>query len=552
MTKRHKRDIGITIVVVLLIGCAMYLRVISRTAQEFPLSGLLRSGIYVGLMGAWGWSIHVRIIQDQVRRYLFLVAGLMMLWLILRTVKYSLTNMDAERYLWYGYYLPMLFIPVLAVLIALSLGRPENYRLPQWTRLLYLPSLLLLLLVLTNDLHQLVFAFPSGVLSDSDYEYGVGYYVVLAWIVLCAVTALGAILFKCRIPRTSRFLWLPVAPYLLALAYCAAYIRGVYWVWLLAGDMTVSLCLIFMAIFESCIRCGLIQSNTGYESLFEASTVRARITDEDYHSRVVSAAAERPLTQKLLRRAAGGEAVYLDSHTLLRSHPIRRGYVFWEEDIAELAAVTAELEQTREELRDAGDILKEESAQKARWLRLTEENRLYDLMERDTRTQVALLSDCLTQLRATEDETQARRLLGRIVVIGTYIKRRSNLIFVAGQRGAVDAGELRLCLNESAANLGLCGVDCKASVTLEGALPPAQANTVYDLFEAAVELSLDTLTSLLLFVGQKDGALCVNLSAACDADMTLLCRRFPLLTAARDEDGLWYMTAVLSEKETAV
>ena len=73
----------------------------------------------------------------------------------------------------------MLFIPVLAVLVALSLGKPENYRLPKWTHFLYLPSALLFLLVLTNDLHQLVFFFPTGVLSTREYDYGIGYYVVL-------------------------------------------------------------------------------------------------------------------------------------------------------------------------------------------------------------------------------------------------------------------------------------------------------------------------------------------------------------------------------------
>lgn len=255
---------------------------------------------------------------------------------------------------------------------------------------------------------------------------------------------------------------------------------------------------------------------------------------------------DRTLPRKTLRQAAEGEAVLLDEHTLLRGHPIRRGYVFWEEDITELAAVTRQLQQTREELRDAGDILQEESAQRTRWLRLTEENRLYDLMERDTRRQVALLNDCLTRLAATEDQDQARRLLGKIVVVGTYIKRRSNLIFVAGQRGTVDAGELRLCLNESAANLGLCGVECKTAVTAEGPLSPARANAVYDLFEAAVERSLDSLSSLLLFVRQRDEALCVNLSAACDADMTGLCRDIPGLTAVQDEDGLWYLTAEFS------
>ena len=36
-----------------------------------------------------------------------------------------------DSYLWYGYYFPMLFIPLLCVLVALSLGKPENYRLPK-------------------------------------------------------------------------------------------------------------------------------------------------------------------------------------------------------------------------------------------------------------------------------------------------------------------------------------------------------------------------------------------------------------------------------------
>ena len=68
----------------------------------------------------------------------------------------------------------MLFIPLLCVFVALSLGKPENYRLPKWTSLLYIPTTLLLLLVLTNDLHQLVFVFPADAAAwlDTDHGYG--------------------------------------------------------------------------------------------------------------------------------------------------------------------------------------------------------------------------------------------------------------------------------------------------------------------------------------------------------------------------------------------
>ena len=66
---------------------------------------------------------------------------------------------------------PMLFIPMLSVFVSQSLGKDEAFRLPRWTKLLYIPTLLLLLLVLTNDLHRQVFSFPSGVLSDGEYRY---------------------------------------------------------------------------------------------------------------------------------------------------------------------------------------------------------------------------------------------------------------------------------------------------------------------------------------------------------------------------------------------
>ena len=311
MSLLRKRKYGVVLLVAVLMICAVCARVAARYGYYAEVLSIVRVLIYIGLLAAWGISVQTRIIQTQVRRYLLVIAGLMLLWLTLRTVKYNTYHMTAERFLWYGYYLPMLFIPVLAVLVALSLGKPENYRLPKWTHFLYLPSALLFLLVLTNDLHQLVFFFPTGVLSTREYDYGIGYYVVLAWMVLCAAAALVIILAKCRIPQSRRYLWLPLVPFALALGYCAAYIKGVYWVWLLAGDLTVSMCLIITAIFESCIQCSLIQSNTHYAELFHASTIGALITDRDFS---VACAAEnaRSVDSQTLMAAAESPVVTAD------------------------------------------------------------------------------------------------------------------------------------------------------------------------------------------------------------------------------------------------
>ena len=543
MSKATKISLLCALAALGLIVLAMLLRYASRHILHDPIVNHLRSGIYVFLFSAWCYTLWLRIVQVQVRRYLLAISALMVLWILLRSIKFSIGNTDAERRLWYFYYFPMLFIPMLSVFVSQSLGKDEAFRLPRWTKLLYIPTLLLLLLVLTNDLHRQVFSFPSGVLSDGEYRYEKGYYFVLGWEALCAAFSLVLMVRSCRIPHSRRIRWLPLVPFALSLAYAYAYVKKVYWVWVLAGDMTVSQCLIFASIFECCIQCGLIQSNLGYDELFEATSLPVQITDHALCTKYASIAMQKPLPQSELRHMQQ-DTVQLDDDTLLKRHRLRSGWVFWKEDISALNQIRKELELTRDELRDTGDVLAAENAQRARWLKLTEENRLYDMMEAQTARQIAMLRDLLAELQRTEDSDRAIRLLGQIIIIGTYIKRRSNLIFVGVQRGAISVQELRLCLNESSENISVYGADCKTIVKGEGQLTVEQATQAYDLFEAVVEMGLESLRALLtsIEVGkQVEVTLCVSAAEP----LCALRARFPGLEWEQDEDGLQYVTRKL-------
>lgn len=544
MSLLRKRKYGVVLLVAVLMICAVCARVAARYGYYAEVLSIVRALIYIGLLAAWGISVQTRIIQTQVRRYLLVIAGLMLLWLTLRTVKYNTYHMTAERFLWYGYYLPMLFIPVLAVLVALSLGKPENYRLPKWTHFLYLPSALLFLLVLTNDLHQLVFFFPTGVLSTREYDYGIGYYVVLAWMVLCAAAALVIILAKCRIPQSRRYLWLPVVPFALALGYCAAYIKGVYWVWLLAGDLTVSMCLIITAIFESCIQCSLIQSNTHYAELFHASTIGALITDRDFS---VACAAEnaRSVDSQTLMAAAESPVVTADGIRISEA-PIRWGHVFWEDDISPMLAVLKELDDTREELQSYGSILQAENAQKARRKKLEEQERLYRAMQEKAAAPAVRLSNLAKTLQGVQDADAARFLLWKMTVIGAYLKRRSNLIFLADRDGMVPVSEVALCLNESMDNLRLHVRRCASRLDFEGELRLETAAALYDFFEAAIELAMDDLSGAAANVTRKEDACVLSLMLQCGTDLTSLRAAYPD-ASVENEDGVWYCTLSVRE-----
>ena len=540
MSKATKKSLLYALGVLALIALAMWLRYASRHIFHSPAVSHLRSGIYVFLFSVWCYSLWIRIVQTQARRYLLAISVLMVLWILLRSIKYSIENTDVERWLWYFYYFPMLFIPMLSVFVSRSLGKGEDFRLPRWTKILYVPTLLLLLLVLTNDLHQQVFSFPSGVLSDREYRYEGGYFLVLGWGALCAGFAFLSMAKNCRIPRSRRIRWLPLVPLALSLAYACAYVKKVYWVWVLAGDMTVSQCLIFASILECCIQCGLIQSNLGYDELFEATSLPVQITDQAFCSQYVSVAMRGALPPNELRQMRV-DTIHLGDDTLLKRHRLRSGWVFWKEDISALNQIRKELELTRDELRDTGDVLAAENAQRARWLKLTEENRLYDMMEAQTARQIAMLRDLLAELRKTEDPDRARHLLGQVIIIGTYVKRRSNLIFVGVQRGAISVQELRLCLNESSENIGVSGADCKTIVKGEGQLTVEQATQVYDLFEAVVETELESLRALLISIEVgKRVEVAISVSAA--EPLRGLCGRFPGLEWEQDEDGLQYLT----------
>lgn len=239
MTEQRKKIYITSGAALLAVITAYCFRIVGKGSFYPTLFSYLRSFIYIGLFAAWGLSVRQRIVQAQVRRYLTGASVLLIFWMASRSAKYFIFwQPDAIRYLWYLYYLPMLFVPMLALLIAMSLGKPDEYRLPKATLALWAVSGAMLLLVLTNDLHQLVFTFPedAAVWTDRDNGYAVGYFITVGWQVMCAVAALIIMFIKCRLQNGRRNL-LPLIPLLLSLGYSAVYYTGVPWLRSLFGDI---------------------------------------------------------------------------------------------------------------------------------------------------------------------------------------------------------------------------------------------------------------------------------------------------------------------------
>ena len=504
------------------------------------LFSFFRSVIYIMLFAAWGISVCRRIIQPQVRRYLNAISALMVFWVTARTLRHLFAETPwALRHLWYLYYLPMLFIPLLALFVALSLGKPDNFRLPKWTALLYIPTAALLLLVLTNDLHQLVFRFPEdAVVWMNEYRYGIVYFPVVGWMVLCALTALVIMLVKCRVPNSRKVLVLPFVPVVLSVIYGALYIFQLPWLRLIAGDVTVVFCLLIAATLESCIQCGLIQSNTHYRELFDASTVGAQITDPEYHV-VLSSRAAQEVNIETLRQTQQAP-VMLEGGIRLSGAPIKNGYVIWTEDVSPLIHVLNDLEEAKENLQDNKDILEEEHAVKEREAHIAEQERLYHIIQRDTAKQIRLMDEMIEQAENAGSDEERRHILKKMLVIGAYLKRRSNLVFLSDKDSMLEATELELSIGESINNLETFGVTCGFISELTGLILSMNVIAMYDFFEEIAERSLDRMSSILVHAGIKAGFLVFSLDTDSRSDFSDLAS--DAVTAVQDEDGEWKLT----------
>lgn len=563
MERPEKETIRKALIAAALIFAAMLCRNIGRGLPGRFLA-LPRSFIYVGLFLYWGISVRRRVMQQQARRFLTAIAALMVFWISVRTVKYLFVSDPAViRYLWYLYYLPMLMIPFLAVLVAASLGKPETYRLPNWTKTLYLPTFALVLLVVTNDLHQMVFRFPADAIvwRDNDYTRGVGYFIVLGFMAVCALTAVGIMLYKCRAREGRKAAWLPLLFLPLSLVYSVLYAFYIEdhtsLLYYLAGDVTVTLCLLFSGMLESCLLTGLIPTNTGYDRLFAHVSVGMQITDENKQVRYRSEQA-KPLTEEDRMRAqnAGAAGFRYDENTLLKAHAIHGGQVVWQEDITELAKVKRELESVKEELSERNEILREQYRRDAQRYKMEEQNRLYDLVQRETQKQLRQIDELAEnfskadkgQMVPMPKESEKKNLL-RILLLATYIKRHKDMVIAADRSPLIPTAMLGDAVGESCSNLTLGGIGSNVYQTKNaGSLAAQTLCDAYACFEDILEAVLDTLTYLLVSISYKDSRLYLSLTADCEADLAQMQAQYPAAGFEANEDG-WTIHILLEGGE---
>lgn len=548
MVERRKKALITGGIVLLAVMIAYIFRLMGGGSFYPTLFSYLRSFIYIGMFAAWGLSVRQRIVQNQIRRYLTGVALLLILWFTFRSAKYFIFWQPiAIRYLWYLFYLPMLFVPMLALLIAMSLGKPDEYKLPKSVWLLFAVLGALLILVLTNDLHQLVFTFPkdADIWSDTNHGYGVCYFAVIGWQVFCVVAAFVVMLFKCRL-KNRKLRFLPVIPLAVSLSYLALNYVGIPWQKELFGDVTAFQSLMYMLCFEACIACGYIHSNSRYADLFASSVgTSAQITDMDFNVRY-AAMNMQPISREKMMHAIQSPVTLADGLNL-HTMPISGGYAVWTEDVSSLLEIKEESESLAEELAERNEILRYEYKRESKRRKIEEQNRLYDLLRRTTQTQINKISMLTKEYQKINktDPVRAKSLLAEIAVLCSYIKRRKHLTLLTDRDYKVAITELIGAFAESLQTLTLLNVRSTFFADSElSMLPGKSAAAIFDFYEQVIEADLGNISSIQVSLADVEG-LRLSVNICCKADLSFLALKGNVRYETDDDEGYQHLVLLL-------
>lgn len=283
--------------------------------------------------------------------------------------------------------------------------------------------------------------------------------------------------------------------------YCFGIFRGC--------DLTVVDCLIISLLLESAIQSGLIASNANYQKMFNASTVAAQIVTSDYQPCFASSSAIS-LTQDEIKQI--GEQPVKRDGIILHAKPIKAGYVVWQDDVAEINKLTKQLQDAQEQLSRKNALLQAELKLKEQQAQLEEKNHLYNRFTEEVAPQIEKIEALLEQ---ASDSLFAKNAMAKICVIGSYVKRRSNLLLLEEENTIVQAREIEYCIRESLDNLQLASVSVLLHAKCESNIPIAYLIAAYDFYEGLVEMLFDQITAMMVRITCKDGTLKMNIQLGC-------------------------------------
>lgn len=458
------------------------------------LCGLCAHATFLSLLLYWCALLRLRIVDKPTRLYLTLAGSLLVLWLVFRWMKYDFVpgGGRASRYLWYLYYLPQCFAPLLGFYASFGLLRKKNRPIPWPLYLLYIAPTVLLLLILTNDFHQLAFRFPNGLENaGDDYYFGPVAYLAITWFAIMTLSCIALFFYRCgNSAARKRMGALVVVTALLAIfgAICFLFALDSY-------KVPEIYCFGFLLFFEVSIQIGLIPANDNDAYYYSRSHLDFFLMGED--QKVHYASCHELPSPSTIQKALEEKECF-EGNIRLRSHSISGGTAFWAEDLRSVLNLLEERKKLNRELEEQRELLAYENSLKEKRATAKEKNRIYDEVNASIQTEAEQTLKILKILQEKPEEFE--KGMRDVCVLASFMKRRANLELLASQKEDMDIQEVEWAIQETLKKLENEGILTSLLSKAHGLYPSSLCVALFTQYE-------EVLRSFY----PKSGAVCCTL-----------------------------------------
>ena len=492
---------------------------------------LLTGAFFELILIFWYKSIFKRTTNISIKRLIASTVFLMAAWILLKTL-----NLAGEKFyklqplfFLYCFFVPAIMFVSFFMFFLFSLNSAKKNKTIYCTFLTHFSCFFFIFAIIANKI-ICTFCKNQNIFSGSSVYSKKAAFLLLASFFICF--AIIAII-RCIHRQYTIF---PVILIFLAMIYICLYVFNCSFLKnIFLNDFTVNICIFYIFIIETCMQTGLIQTNSHYDELFEASTAKVQIVDNFYRRYLASMQVET-VQPKVLRRTETSPLV-LNNGIRLSGAAIPGGHVIWQEDISELQTVLTNLKDAEESLQGENRILQQNYETQKHIQKLAEQNRLYDEIHRQTAPEIDKLAQLIKSFKQQKNAEKKRQILCRMLMLGAYLKRRSNLIFIGQQSGTIEARDLELCFEEMMENLKLIGINTGCFVNCGEKLSMWAATSIFDFYEYVIETSFNCLSAIMVRVYKSNSSLFVCIEAAAAKDLKEILDKN--ITIQVDEDGIF-------------
>lgn len=492
-----------------------------RPPDSYSVGPSATSGFMILMAPAaalWGFSVHMRCSDAQIRHCLKGVALLVGLWMLDVLIKYRcpINSPRFIAFLWYLYYVPMTLIPLLCLLCAL---RAAALDAKPWAvflrRVAWATSAVIIVLVLTNSLHLQVFSFD---ISSPDwqeaYAYNWGYWFAVV-VYIAEYLGFFVLLFAASRRRLHGVIALLVMAAVPFVAYCLMYaLRHEF---AIKTNFSLNYSLTVVTLLELALDFGLLPSYSWYDEAFARLPLDLKVVDRDGSvAFATNSAGPVPapvfdLTLRVARSRARDRVTRFRTsaipHTLFKVYGVSGGAALLAEDVTLLDEQRRVLTESQERLRRSNEVLRHESGVRRELWRLESEERLLSSIEGSISDKVSHMRELLAALpKGSEagERAQRRDILTEVKLLVAYCKRKGALVLSERSDPEFDRDRLQLVFNETASDLRSIGVDCAAVVNLDGELPSAVVSVLYDCLYDVASVALFAVDPILMLFVSGD------------------------------------------------